>query len=140
MHVEQIYRYHDRRYRLSPDAQGRWVITSARLWDTPVHRAYRDQQAAARAFWRMITATILCGPRRIRSAEIDGTTLALVTDDERLHLVEHAGPDGDHATPYDHRITALTAWRNRCCALAHTAAGPTATLPRPGHQHEDEHQ
>lgn len=127
MHVEQIYRYHDRRYRLAPDTKGGWVITSTYLWDTPVHRGYADQQTATREFWHTIAGTILCGPRRIRTARIDDTILALVADDTWLHLVEHTGPDGDHVTPYTHRIAALTAWRDRCCTLAHTAANRTTS-------------
>ena len=119
--MEQTYVFNGRRYRLAVARDG-WVLVTGRPGEVPVCRHF-PEEGAARAVWsRMLAATIACHPRRLRSAELNGTLLVVVVDgDGRAHLGELAGPAGDAATAFTDRAVAVTAWRDRCCELAHAA-------------------
>jgi len=122
MFDELTYQYNDRRYRLAADGGG-WVLTCGRVQEYPVPRTFTHYHLARESFWRIITSTILCNPRRLHAMRLDDTLLVLVPDhDGRVHLVEDTAPGTHSAVAFTDRATALTAWRDRCHVLASAAA------------------
>jgi hypothetical protein len=120
--VEEEYVFNGRHYRLAGTGGG-WVISTGRPGETPVDRLFEDGVEARLAWSRMLACTIACHPRRLRSADINGTLLVLIADlDGRTHLGELAGAGGDRAVAFADHMAAVVAWRDRCCELAHAAS------------------
>lgn len=124
MDSQHIYIFNHRTYVLT-DTGGGWHVIYQSPGTSPVHQRFGDFESARCAYWRRLACAILLNPRRLHSADIDGTLLALVSDlDGRLHLARHAdpgNPGGDHATAFTNRPAALTAWRDQCRELADQA-------------------
>jgi len=119
--MNETYMFNRRLYLLAVDPDG-WTIITGRPGETPVRQPYADEDAARAAWRRMLAATIVSHPRRLRCAQINETFLVLAIDaDGQAHLGELTGPGGDTATAYMDRAAALAAWRDRCCELAHAA-------------------
>jgi len=133
--MDETYVFNRRRYRLSMDENGWWIVTG-RPGETPVHRHFTSEGPARSAWSRMLAATIAADPRRLRFAQINTTLLVLVADDDgHAHLGELTGPDGDFATTFTDRAAAVSAWRHRCCELAR-AADPNGAAPTDDHEPE----
>jgi hypothetical protein len=116
--VELAYAFNGRYYQLAATQDG-WLISTGCPGETLIDRWFGDHAVAEAAWRRMLACTIACRPDRLCSAEINGTLLVLVADaDGRAHLGELAGPDGDSAVVFTDPVTAVAAWRDRCCELA----------------------
>lgn len=130
MNFEHIYVFNRRTYALASTTDG-WELLYKSPDASPVRQPFDTYETARATYWRRLACAILLSPRRLRSADINGTLVALVTDhDGRIHLVRHGAPGTDHVTPYTNRVTALTAWRDLCWSLVSRAARPG---PLPGH-------
>lgn len=124
--MDETYVFNGRNYRVATAGDG-WVVITGRPGETPVCQTFADEDAARTAWSRMLAATIANRPQPLRSARINTTLLVLVADhDGRAHMGELDGPGGDAALAFTDRAAAVTAWRNRCCELAH-AADPGGT-------------
>lgn len=122
MNFEHTYVFNRRTYVLASTADG-WEVLYKSPDTAPVRQPFDTYETARAAYWRRLACAVLLSSRRLRSADINGTLVALATDhDGRTHLACHGALGPDHVAPYTDRVTALIAWRDLCWNLVSHAS------------------
>lgn len=122
---EHIYVFNHRTHALARTPNG-WELVYKAPTDAPVRQPFTTYETARSTFWRRLACAVLVNPRRLRTAEINGTLIALVPDqDGRIHLARHGTPGTDHVRHYASPAVALSAWHDECQTVLSHAARPT---------------